>query len=226
MSLLTATQVTAIATAVLAALAIVTAVFAILAFRTQSEQLAEQEAVNRQQAEVLDLQAKELRESLDERKREAVERRGAQAQLVAATLGAEERSADGPEAGRTATNLINSSPEPVWALVIAIVLIQGAAPATTEAWLELRKRDPAVRLPITTVSTLPAGKHRVWVRGTAWAGLLSGRAGVEVAFTDRASNHWIRRAKGQLEPLPEDPIEYFRRLGLYGPHDLQTPEMI
>ena len=55
---------------------------------------------------------------------------------------------------------------------------------------------------------------------------MGGRSAAEVAFTDRAGKHWIRRGTGQLEPLPEDPIDYFQRLGLYGPYDLQTPERV
>jgi hypothetical protein len=109
MTLLVATQITAVATAILAAGAIVTAVFAILAFRKQSAEvttlqqqaedqqkltsqqaellniqsgqlelqrqgLGEQRKVNVKQAEVMDLQARELGESLKQRKDEAEER--------------------------------------------------------------------------------------------------------------------------------------------------------
>lgn len=59
--------------------AIITAMYAIKAFRTQSEQLADQRKISERQTEVLELQATELRESLDERERQAVERRRAQA---------------------------------------------------------------------------------------------------------------------------------------------------
>jgi hypothetical protein len=45
--------------------------------RIQSEQLDEQRKLNKEQTRVLALQAEELRESLAERKREAVERRNA-----------------------------------------------------------------------------------------------------------------------------------------------------
>jgi TATA-binding protein-associated factor Taf7 len=110
MSLLTATQITAVATAVLAAGAIVTAVFAYLAFGKQSqevrtldreardqaklleiqssrldaqrEQLTDQQTLNKQQTEVLALQAKELAESMAQRKREADDRHRAQAARV------------------------------------------------------------------------------------------------------------------------------------------------
>jgi hypothetical protein len=82
------------------------------------------------------------------------------------------------------------------------------------------------RGPVTTVSILPSGLHRVWIRGTGWHRILSGRTGVEIAFTDRARAHWIRRATGELHKLPKPPLEYFQALGFYGPHDLQTPERV
>jgi hypothetical protein len=96
MSLIFATQLTAVATAVLAVFAIFTAWYARRAFlkqsqevsdqasmlQIQSEQLADQRKVNAEQTRVLALQAEELRESLAERRREAVERRNAQAAQV------------------------------------------------------------------------------------------------------------------------------------------------
>src|SRR5215467_4190988 len=89
-------EVTAIATAVLAAFAFATAILAGLAFwkqsrevhdqaemlKLESEQLTEQRKLNAEQAKVLELQASELRESLEERKREAAERYRAQAVQV------------------------------------------------------------------------------------------------------------------------------------------------
>ena len=89
-------EITAIATAGLAVFAIVTAIYAIRAFRkqskevsdqaemlkVQSQQLAEQRKLNEEQLGVLALQATELRESLDQRKREAETRRKAQASRV------------------------------------------------------------------------------------------------------------------------------------------------
>ena len=110
MSLLTATQIAAVGTAALAAGALVTAVFAYLAFRKQSqevctldreardqaklleiqsgrleaqrEQLTDQQTLNKQQTEVLALQAHELAESMARRKREAADRHRAQAARV------------------------------------------------------------------------------------------------------------------------------------------------
>jgi hypothetical protein len=127
---------------------------------------------------------------------------------------------------RTAIDLINGSPEPVYRIVAGVVFVQGGAPRTLEAFL---KAD-ITQKPVTTASVLPpSGTYRVWVHGfwlNAAGGGLGGRSAAEVAFTDRAGNHWIRRATGQLEELPEDPIDYFQRLGLHGPYDLQTPERV
>jgi hypothetical protein len=156
---------------------------------------------------------------------EREERHRAQARLIAATFGPEDHS--GP--GRTGIELINGSPEPVYRLVVTIVRIQGAgSPATIEGWLEYRDRNrekhyPGLApTPVTTASILPNGRHLVWIDGI-WGRGLGERHGAEVAFTDRAGSHWIRRATGQLDELTEDPITHY--LGA-GPHDLQTPERL
>jgi hypothetical protein len=110
------------------------------------------------------------------------------------------------------------------------VNLQGTSPRAIEGWLEIlegREREPDVTkwptAPTTTVSILPSGDYRVWIQGTGWGRALSGRRAAEVAFTDRAGSHWIRRATGQLEELAEDPIIHY--LGA-GPHDLQIPERL
>jgi hypothetical protein len=64
----------AIATIGLLIGAIYTARYAIKAFGTQSEQLEEQRKINTEQTAVLKLRAKELRESIDERRRAQVSR--------------------------------------------------------------------------------------------------------------------------------------------------------
>jgi hypothetical protein len=162
------------------------------------------------------------------------ERHREQARLVAAALGPIERPPSQESGkpsvlqGRTAVDLINGSAEPVYRVVAAIVGIQGTLPRTLEDWLETRERMPSQSgipepIPATTASILPGGSYRVWIRGIGWWGVLSGRGAAEVAFTDRAGTHWIRRANGQLEELPEDPIT--RYLGL-GPHEFQTPERL
>jgi hypothetical protein len=83
--------ITAAGTALLAIFVILTTIYAVRAFRKQSqevshqaemlkvrsEHLGEQRQVNEKQTKVLELQAAELREFLDERRREVEQRRSA-----------------------------------------------------------------------------------------------------------------------------------------------------
>jgi hypothetical protein len=145
-------------------------------------------------------------------------------------VGPREGPTDAHEA-RTAIDLVNGSEEPVYRLVVGIVCIQGTCPESMEGWLELQQHREeqgggGLQTPLTTVSILPSGTFRVWIRGTGWSAVLSGRSGAEVAFSDRSGSHWVRRATGQLEELPQEPFKYFADRGLYAPYDLLTPERI
>ncbi len=104
---------TAITTAVLAVGAIFTAVFAVLAFRAQSrqldlqqQQLKDQREASAKQAEVLELQAAGLRESI----REALERRDAQEAMVHAWQTTE----DIPEPVEIFAHVKNISGQPLY----------------------------------------------------------------------------------------------------------------
>jgi hypothetical protein len=155
----------------------------------------------------------------------AEERRLSQARLVSAILGPEEGEPHSAYKGRTAVYLINGSDEPVYKIVVGIVFIQGAGPRSIEEMLKLRyASQPPQPAPVMTSGILPPGDSRVWIGGTGWSAILSGRSGAEVAFTDRSGGNWIRRATGTLEELPEDPLTYFSRFGMYGPHEFQVPE--
>jgi hypothetical protein len=183
--------------------------------------------------------ATERRARLAREQQDRIDARRAQARLISGVRGPVEHPDPEPDLdkpgtvdkiaarlayGRTAVDLFNGSQEPVYMLVVGLVFIQGAAPHTMEEHLETKKRLAAPGRSITTVSVLPPGRHRVWIRGDLHGGVLSGRLAVEVAFTDRDDVHWIRRARGQLEELPEAPLDYFRRYDMYGPYELQTPE--
>lgn len=165
----------------------------------------------------------------DERLRE--ERRREQARLVAAYMGEQDKPAKPPESpaddqGRSAFYLTNNSPEPVYSVVVGMVFVQGAGPRSLEDMLELNHAQYGRRGPVTTVSILPGGLYRVWISGVGWHRILSGRAGVEIAFTDAAGAHWIRRAGGALEELAESPLDYLQQWHFHGPHDFQTPERV
>lgn len=179
--------------------------------------------------------ASERRRRHRDEERDHRERHRSQAQLVAAIIGPTENPPSEQEKmstplnrvnGRSAVDLINSSAEPVYSLVVGITFIQGAAPHTLEGVMDIRKENRLQGMPVTTASVLPGGTYRVWIQGTGWTGIMAGRPGAEVAFTDRAGTHWIRRATGELEELPKPPFEYFQEHGLYGPYELQTPERL
>jgi hypothetical protein len=87
-------------------------------------------------------------------------------------------------------------------LVVGIVFIQGAAPRTLEDWLKPELApvgNGGVRpATVTTVSILPSGHWQVWIYEAAF-GVMAGRIGAEVAFTDRAGRYWVRRATRPLD---------------------------
>jgi hypothetical protein len=111
--------------------------------------------------------------------------------------------------------ILNRSEEPVYQMLVTLVHVQGAAPRKGEDF-----RDPEdARNYRAMLSVLPPGEWSVEIEG-AW-GILSGRPGVEIGFTDSAGTHWVRRASGQLEELPQSAFDYF---GLHRPLDLRMPD--
>ncbi len=151
------------------------------------------------------------------------ERHREQARLIAGWVGRGERG----EADRTPFYLFNGSAEPVYSVVATIVLVQGTAPASGEEWQSLAKQrmkdaDEYMQTPVTTATILLPGRWRVWIQGSGWSGVLGGRTAAEVAFTDRAGAHWVRRGTGELEELTQAPFQHY---GLLGPFDLVTPEI-
>lgn len=197
-------------------LAVATVVLA-LATRGLAATTDEEMKLLRDQTGALKIQADIARSDAEERARAAFR---AQAELVSAVMGPVDppTTASDPTSGRTGIDLVNTSPSPVYGLVVAIVDIQGTGPHTIEEWL--RWREKAMRqTPITTTNILPPGTFRIWIPGSGWQAPMGGRMGAEVAFTDRAGKHWIRRAHGQLEEIPTAPADYYKTLGFYGPHD-------
>jgi hypothetical protein len=144
--------------------------------------------------------------------------RRSQARLVACWLGEQTAGPFDPWWGNsTSLYLVNGSDEPVYNLVFALVHVQGAGYHHVEDWTQFTNGVP----PISTASILVPGRWRVWVPGQEWGAGMGLRLGAEVAFTDRAGVHWIRRSNGELQELPEAPVTFLR---LSGPYDWQTPE--
>jgi hypothetical protein len=121
----------------------------------------------------------------------------------------------GPSADPQPVALLNHSDEPVYEAVATFVFIDGSGPARgEEVSSELAARQ-------VRVGVIPPGRWRVCVDGD-WNGMYS-RLGLEVAFTDRAGAHWVRRADGRLEQLPRGAFDYFE---LSRPLELTPPEPV
>lgn len=116
---------------------------------------------------------------------------------------------------QTRVALHNASEEPVYEAVVWLVFIQGAAPKTGEEWSQLQTATPYR----TILGVIPPGRWTVRFDG-GW-GAMTARPGAEVAFTDRAGRHWVRRSQGQLERLPRDAVEHY---GIARPVDYQVVE--
>jgi hypothetical protein len=144
-----------------------------------------------------------------ERRRRRVDEHVWQARRVSGWPGAEvDRDASEPSRGRDQEIVLeNGSGEPVWRAVVTLVMIQGAAWRTGE---ELQANYPPNLVPSfqRTMGLIPPGRSRIWVDGNWHAMQL--RAGVEVAFTDRAGVHWVRRANGNLEELNEAAFDHYK----------------
>lgn len=134
MSLIFATQLTAVATTVLAVFAIVTAVFAFLAFRKQSQevraierQVKDQEELTQQQAELLKVQAGQLELQRKQFDDQLAQRRHAQASgvLFWTETGLDPRRTDAqiekgvPWREGVTAHIKNTSAQPVYALTIS-----------------------------------------------------------------------------------------------------------
>jgi hypothetical protein len=118
-----------------------------------------------------------------------------------------------PSADPQPVALLNHSDEPVFDAVATFVFVDGSGPARGE---EIGPERAGWRV---RVGMVPPGRWRAFVDG-GWNGVYS-RLGVEVAFTDGAGAHWVRRADGRLEQLPRGALDYFE---LSRPLDRTPPE--
>jgi hypothetical protein len=125
-----------------------------------------------------------------------------------------------PRANPQPVALLNRSDEPVYDAVATFVFIDGSGPARGE---DISPSRDGWRI---RVGVIPPGRLRVCANSD-WNGMYP-RLGIEVAFTDRAGAHWVRRADGRLEQLPCCAFEYFhfsRQLDLTPPERDEAPEV-
>lgn len=129
--------------------------------------------------------------------------------------------------GAGVVRLGNMSDEPVYTVVVYIVHMDGEKPGTgeeTESHLRqmlqgLQSMAPGVAEAATTppakqfravIQALPHGTHRVPLQ------VQQDYPGLEIAFTDAAGRHWVRRVTGELI---ESPVNALDRYGISTPVD-------
>jgi len=209
MSLIFATQLTAVATTVLAVFAIVTAVFAILAFRKQSKevsdqasmlaiqsnQITEQRRINEKQTTVLELQADELRVSLRQREREDAERHREQASrvFIQTMTGSDSRipqtqpAIDGLTHEAVTARITNTSVQPIYDVIIG--WRRGTAPWGEPDHVGVLMPNEAKEL----IRGLPVDLHPTVNRSLF---------GAVARFRDAFGARWLLRPNGQLDEEP------------------------
>lgn len=200
-----ASQLTAVTTVVLAMGAIVTAIFAIVAFRGQAEmlrvqserldvyreQVDELRPLNEQRLETLGLQTREIRTSLDQRKRSDEEERRSQAAKVTAWL--ERPVHDGPWEIR----IRNDSDLCIFDVRVFFheirkhsvegwepILIGEPPPRDETICVFPPKHSRSVAVPDKIQALFPEFSDRTCV--------------VSIEFTDAAENKWERDPRGAL----------------------------
>lgn len=212
-------EITAIATAVLAAFAIVTAVFAILAFRKQSDavedgrkligqqndmlqvqsdrlevyrgQVDEQRQINAAHGQVLELQAEEIAASLKQRERDAEEQRRKQAASVTAWFIGQQAPV-GPVWGAC---IRNASDLPVLDIRVFFHYVQ-------EKW-EGGDWEPVLRgAPVERIRVIPPRADRFYKIPDQVRNMIDQVNDsiyvVSIEFTDAAGNRWERDPRGAL----------------------------
>jgi hypothetical protein len=212
MSLEVATWVTAVATVALAVFAVFTAVYARRAFlkqsqevsdqgrmlKVQSDQLNEQRKLNEKQTPVLELQSRELRESLNERERERDDRKRSQAAGVVTWL--EKGRAPGGMFAGWGAQVRNASDLPVFDVRAFFHLIRqedggGWVPVAVGG---LPPDQTALVFPAGAERFVPLPENVEAMFGNIPVSEATCVASVE--FTDAAGNHWERDPRGALNP--------------------------
>lgn len=151
MSIVFATQLTAVATLALAVFAFATAVLALMAWRKQSREV-------RDQGEMLRLQAGEFRQLAAEREREAAERRRAQAVLVYTWVARQDKDT-------MVAHMRNTSQQPVYE-----VALHGAPEGATTRWMEplMPGQEVSHVIPEGTDRVTFTFRDRADIRWEAW----------------------------------------------------------
>lgn len=101
--------------------------------------------------------------------------------------------------------MLNRSDTAVYNVAVFIVAQLGRFPDSAETIMQLSERDG--RAYYKLLGVLPPGS---WTTSSYWSGGMMLQPAVEIAFSDAAGNHWIRRVSGLLESLPKPVFEHFK----------------
>jgi hypothetical protein len=99
--------------------------------------------------------------------------------------------------GWSEARLLNASAEPVYRVIVWLIRYPDAARGEDVA----HDSEPAL------LSVLPPGTFEVML--PAFEPGMYRRAMVEIAFTDAAGRHWIRRLDGHLEQVKQEPRHHY-----------------
>lgn len=108
--------------------------------------------------------------------------------------------------GDTLMYIVNSSDQPVYEAVAWLVIAQGAGPKQGEDYAE-GTGDKDHHHYRRTFLNIPPGRWSITFP-TSWPGMFR-QPGIEIAFTDSAGSHWIRRANGGLEQITKSPFNHY-----------------
>lgn len=108
-------------------------------------------------------------------------------------------------ANTSAVTVSNASSAPVYRVVLWLVRWQGGGgPQTGE---EAARLYAAGGNAPATIALVPVGRHLVHL--PPFDGGMYARPGVEIAFTDAANRHWVRRNAGWLQRLPREAVSHY-----------------
>jgi hypothetical protein len=158
----------------------------------QRQQLDDQREINQKQAEVAALQAQELRESLDERKREAGGRRRAQASRVFIH---EERLGADPSVSQVERAVRGEQPQPV---VVAYVMNTSQQPVYNVLISWHLGTEPKGQYPLMPLMPGAEDKDTRPVLPDAKPEMF----GAVAFFRDASGVTWRTRPDGQLDEIP------------------------
>ena len=199
MSLIFATQFSAVATAILAFFAIVTGVFALLAFRKQSEevraieqQVKDAQELSRQQADLLKVQSGQLELQREQLADQRWERRRTQASRVFIW------TEIGPDPRRTDEQIEKGVP---WREGVTAHISNTSAQPVHELTIDWHRGTAPWGKPDNVLVLMPGEQEdftRIFPEDLPLAVDLN-LFGAVVRFRDAAGVHWLLRASGQLD---------------------------